>query len=238
MLATDLLLLALDDERGTVLREAAMGLDYGLAGAIVMELALGGCVGVEDDRVAATGTAAADVLLDDALHAITARPDKRISHWVRHFSRGLGGLRQRLLDRLVAQGTLAKRDRRVLLVFHQKVYPELDTRVEHDVRVRVDDALLRGAMPDPETACLIHLAAACRVTDAIYPRAGRKAIATRISELDDAGTAGAHAVAAQVARAETQAVTAATMAAITASTVAATSAATTAACSAGTVACT
>ena len=237
MLATDLLLLALDDERGTVLSQAAIGLDYGLAGAIVMELALRGRIDVNDDKVSTIGPVTDDALLDDALRTIATTPGKNLSHWVWHLSRDLGGLRQRLLDRLVARGTLEKRERRVLLLFHQNVYPERDARVEHDIRTRVDDALLHGQSPDAQTACLIHLAAACRITDAIYPRDQHQAIKARIDALGDAGIAGADAVAGLVAQAETQAVTAATMAAITAATVAATSAATTAACSAGAVGC-
>ena len=237
MLATDLLLLALDDERGTVLPQAAIGLDYGLAGAVVMELALRGRISLDGDVVSTIGAVPDDALLDDALRAIAATPGKDLSHWVWHLSRDLGGLRQRLLDRLVARGTLEKRERRVLLLFHQNVYPERDARVEHDIRARVDAALLQGETPDAPTACLIHLAAACRVTDAIYPRDQHKAIKARIAGLDDAGAAGANAVAALVAQAETAAVTAATMVAITAATVAATSAATAAACSASTVAC-
>lgn len=234
MLATDLLLLALDDERGTVLPQATVGLDYGLAGAVVMDLALRGRIEVHDDqRVATTGGATDDTLLDDALRVIAATPGKQLSHWVQHLSRDVGGLRQRLLDRLVAQGALAKRERRVLLVFHQKVYPERDGRVEHDVRAKVDAALLHGAAPDAPTACLIHLAAACHVIDAIYPRSQHKAIEARIATLGGAGTAGAGAVAGLVAQAETAAVTAAMMAAVTASTVAATSTA----CSASTVVC-
>lgn len=237
MLATDLLLLALDDERGTVLSQAAIGLDYGLAGAIVMELALRGRIDVNDDKVSTIGPVTDDALLDDALRTIATTPGKNLSHWVWHLSRDLGGLRQRLLDRLVARGTLEKRERRVLLLFHQNVYPERDARVEHDIRTRVDDALLHSQSPDAQTACLIHLAAACRITDAIYPRDQHQAIKARIDALGDAGIAGADAVAGLVAQAETQAVTAATMAAITAATVAATSAATTAACSAGAVGC-
>jgi hypothetical protein len=238
MLATDLLLLALDDERGTVLSQASIGLDYGLAGAIVMELALRGRIGVDDGVSTTIGPATDDALLDDALRAIAATPGKDLSHWVWHLSRDVGGLRQRLLDRLVAQGTLQKRERRVLLLFHQNVYPERDARVEHDIRRRVDDALLDGRPPDAPTACLIHLAAACRVIDAIYPHDRHEAIDARIKALGDAGLAGANAVAALVAQAETAAVTAATMAAITAATVAAASAATTAACAASPAACT
>jgi hypothetical protein len=237
MLATDLLLLALDDERGTVFSQATIGLDYGLAGALVMELALRGRIRIDNEAVSTIGPATDDALLDDALRVIAATPGKDLSHWVWHLSRELHGLRQRLLDRLVAQGTLEKREQRVLLLFHRNVYPERDARVEHDIRQRVDDALLHGATPDAQTACLVHLAAACRVTDAIYPRDQHKAIEARIDALGDAGLTGANAVAGLVAQAETAAVTAATMAAITASTVAATSAATTAACAASSVAC-
>lgn len=238
MLATDLLLLALDDERGTVLPQASIGLDYGLAGALLMELALRGGIEVDGDRVTATGTSTGDPVLDETLRLIAATPRKDLSHWVRLLPHDLDGLRQRLLDRLVALGTLERREQRVLLLFHRNTYPERDDRVEHDIRSRIDGVLLHGATPDPQTACLIHLAAACRVTDAIYPRDRRKAIASRIEELGAPAAAGANAVADMVARAETAAVTAATMAAITASTVAATTAATTAACSASSVVCT
>lgn len=237
MLATDLLLLALDDERGSVLPQAAIGLDYGLSGALTMELALRGCIRVEDERVFTSGTSTDDTLLDDALRVIAATPGKTLSHWVQHLPSKVAGLRQRLLDRLVAQGTLAMREKRVLLVFHRKVYPERDARVEHDIRARIDGVLLRGQPPDAETACLIHLAAACRVTDAIYPRGQHEAIKARIEAIDDAGNAGANAVAGAVAQAETAAVTAAMMGAIAASTIAATSAATSAACSASAVSC-
>ncbi|MGH8213126.1 MAG: GOLPH3/VPS74 family protein [Rhodanobacteraceae bacterium] len=237
MLATDLLLLALDDERGTVLPETAIGLDYGLAGSLMMDLALRGCIRVDRDGVFAADPPPGNVLLDDALRVISGNRGKTLSHWVYHLSRELDGLRGRLLDRLVAQGTLEMREKRVLLLFHRNVYPERDSRVEHDIRVKLDDALLRGRTPEAVIACLIHMAAACGVLDAIYPKSLHKAMKVRVAELDDAGIAGANAVASMVARAEMAAVTAATMAAITASTVAATSAATTAACSASTVAC-
>ncbi|MGH8215919.1 MAG: GOLPH3/VPS74 family protein [Rhodanobacteraceae bacterium] len=238
MLTTDLLLLALDDERGRVLPRAAIGLDYGLAGALLMELALRGDVFVDGDRVTATGKSTGDPVLDEALQLIAATPRKDLSHWVRRLPHDLDGLRQRLLDRLVARGTLEMREQRVLLLFHQNVYPERDGRVEHDIRARMDGALLHGETPDAQTACLIHLAAACRVTDAIYPRDQRKAIESRIEELGDPATAGANAVADMVAQAENAAVTAATMAAITASTIAAPTAATAAACSASAASCT
>lgn len=66
------------------------------------------------------------------MRAIAATPGKDLSHWGWHLSRDLDGLRQRRLER------------RVLLLLYRNVYPERDARVEHDIRQRVDDALLLG----------------------------------------------------------------------------------------------
>lgn len=225
ILAADLLLLALDDERGTVLPQAAIGLDFGLAGAVTMDLALRGAIRMERDAVFATATSADDALLDEARRIIADAPGKRLSHWVQHLSRDLGGLRQRIVDRLVSQGALEKRDTRVLLLFHRTVYPERNARVEHDIRARINGVLFQGAVPDPETNCLIHLAAACRVTDEIYPKARHRAIKARIAELDDVETSGINAVNKAVAEAE-----AAMMAAVMVASIAATTTATAAAC--------
>ena len=237
MLATDLLLLALDDERGTVLPDAAIGLDYGLAGAMMMELALRGRLRLDEARVSAVDTDTDDALLDEVSRTIAATPGKDLAYWIPQLVRSIGHLRQRMLDRLVSQGTLEKTRQRVLLLFHREIYPERDGRVEHDLRAQVDAVLLHGQSPDARTACLIHLAAACRVIDALYPKSQQAMIKKRIAELDDAGQAGANAVAGAVAKAEAAAVNAAMVAAIAASTIAATSAATSAACSASAVAC-
>ncbi|HJR11669.1 MAG TPA: GPP34 family phosphoprotein [Rhodanobacteraceae bacterium] len=136
MLATGPLPPALDDERGTVLPQAAIGLDYGLSDALVMEPALRGRIHVEDEEVFTSGTSTDDGVLNDALRTIAATPGKNLSHGVRHLSRDLGGPHQRLLDRPVARGTLEKREKRVLLLFHQNAYPERDIRTRVEVQPR------------------------------------------------------------------------------------------------------
>lgn len=227
MLANELLLLALDDERGTVHSAVQIGLDFGLAGAVIAELAIrerlreGDTLSIDGD--AKTG----DAVLDDAMAAIAAKPGKNARYWVNHLSRALGGLHKRLLDGLVAQGTLERRDQRILLLFHRDVFPERDGRVEQDVRARLDAVLLHGGQCDQRTRWLIQLAAACRITDAIYPRAQRAAVKSRIKQLDAAADVASVAVERAI-----KAEQAAIMAAIVAASVAATTASTTAACSA------
>lgn len=231
MLAEALLLLALDDERGTVHGAAAAGLDYGLAGALLMQLTLDGRLSLDGRHLLATGADNGDPLLDDVLATIRARPGKTVAHWVQGLPTMMRPLRQRLLQRLVARGTLEKRQRRVLLIFRQTVHPEHDGRIEHDIRRHLDDVVLRGAEADAPIRALLQLAVACHVTHALYTRKQRETLKQRLdafrrSPLGDG-------VAQAVVQAETTALTVAIMAA----SVAATSAATLAACSAATSSC-
>jgi hypothetical protein len=232
MLADELLLLALDDERGTVYSAVQIGLDFGLAGAVVAELAARGRLVGDDALSIEDGVKSGNAVLDDAMAAIAAKPGKDTRYWVGHLPRALGGLHKRLLDGLVAQGTLERRDQRILLLFHRDVFPERDGRVEQDVRARLDAVLLHGGPCDQRTRWLIQLAAACRITDAIYPRAQRATVKSRIKQLDTADDVASSAVDRAI-----KAEQAAIMGAIIAASVAATAASTAAACSAASSAC-
>lgn len=232
MLADELLLLALDDERGTVHAVARMGIDFGLAGAVIAELAARGRLADGDALSIEDGLRTGNAVLDDAMAAIAAKPGKDARYWVNHLPKVLGGLHKRLLDGLVAQGTLQRRDQRILLLFHRDVFPERDGRVEQDVRARLDAVLLRGEPCDQRTRWLIQLAAACRIIEAIYPRAQRATVKSRIKQLDTVDDVASNAVDRAI-----KAEQAAIMAAIIAASVAATAASTAAACSAASSAC-
>ena len=75
-LAEELLLLALNEEKGTVLTAASMALPYGLAGALLVELIEAGLVRIEGkELVAALRGSARDEMLDGILGTI--RSSKR-----------------------------------------------------------------------------------------------------------------------------------------------------------------
>ncbi|HEX7342284.1 MAG TPA: GPP34 family phosphoprotein [Rhodanobacteraceae bacterium] len=233
-LAEALLLLAFDDEKGSVLGTAYAGLDFGLAGAMVAELAARERLRVDGKKLfAIEGPALDHGLLDATLAALADKPGKRVDWWVRNLSHVLVGLRRKLLDGLVAQGVLEHRDERFLHVFHVQRYPERDGHVEHDIRRQLDAVLLDDKAPDARTHWLIQLAAACKVTDVIYPRRKFTAVHQRIKALQKTGDS----VAAGAVEAAIQAEQAAVMAAIMAASVAATAAASSSACAAAAAAC-
>ena len=68
-----LLLLALHDEKGTVGWSTGSGLEFGLAGGLLLDLALQGRVAVDGERVSAVALApSGDELLDEALARVLA----------------------------------------------------------------------------------------------------------------------------------------------------------------------
>lgn len=230
-LADELLLLALNDETGAVHSSASMALDFGLAGALLMELALNDRLDTDGKKLAvADRRPLGNPILDDALRAIAESPTQRTPQdWVNRLSRALGGLRQRLLDDLVANGTLERREGRLLLIFPVTRYPEHDGRIEDDLRAALDRVLLENQEPDQRTALLVRLIKSCELISVLYGRERRKMVKARIDEL------AAREIYGQAVDQAIQGAQAAVNAAIIASTVAATSAST-AACSASTAA--
>src|SRR5512136_398316 len=113
-LAEELLLLALNDEKGTVSIAASMGLPYGLAGALLIELQEGGLIRIEGkELVPASAGPVKDDLLGEILGTLrSSRKTRTLGHWVAVFGRTGGKIKKRLLTRLVAKRILTMEERR------------------------------------------------------------------------------------------------------------------------------
>ena len=143
-LAEELLLLALDDEKGSVSFSASMALPYGLAGATLMELILRGRLAVEDGKLTVADPApTGDELLDEAAAAIRAEKRQRdAKHWVSALSGKLKRHERRLEDRLIHRGVLRRDERKLLWLIPDTRYPAVDRRLELDTRARIRAVLL------------------------------------------------------------------------------------------------
>ena len=219
LVAEDLLLLLLDDEKGTM--TVASHAQPLLGGALLVELALAGAVEVEPDpgrwRAAkvhpvAGATPPADPLLAAALAAVAERP-RRAQDLVGRIGKGV---REQLQDRLVERGVLEGRAGRILGLFPTTTWPAVDVRHEREVRQRLQAVLVTGLDPDPRTAAVIALLAAVDQAHRQVDRGGLSAgqVRKRAKQVADG------AWAASVARDAVQAAQAATTAAVTAATAA------------------
>ena len=157
-----MLLLALDDERGTVFFGTSS--EHALAGAMLAELVLDGHLRLDGEGKAAkvlVGPEAStgDALLDEAIALVAAdsRP-RAVTHWATKFA-AVKKLKHRAATALVDRGILRATQDRVLFVFERTRYPEKDRRPEQQLIHEIKTVLLgSGRNVDPRTVTLIALA--------------------------------------------------------------------------------
>ncbi|MGC9667949.1 GOLPH3/VPS74 family protein [Planosporangium sp. 12N6] len=183
-LAEELLLLAYDDAGSAAINTQMLG--YGLAGALLMELALAGRVDVADKRVTVTDAApTGDPVVDEALARIGAE-HRKPQDWVIRLAKGLPG---RLLDGLVEAGVLRREQDRVLWVFPRTRYPSAtgaQPEPETETRDRLRAAVTGDGPVDPRTAALCALVRAVRLEKTAVPGVPAKQVRERLKAVADA----------------------------------------------------
>ncbi|MEV5964110.1 GPP34 family phosphoprotein [Kribbella sp. NPDC051952] len=183
LIAEDLLLLLYDDETGKPIT-GSPGLDYSLAGAVLIELTLLGKLDIaEQGDVVKAGrlkvldpSPTGDAILDQRLAYVVNKPGKRPKDQIGAMSKKL---RDEVLVRLAERGVLEQDQGKVLGLFPVKRWPAKDARHELEVRSQLESVLKVGTTPDQRTGALIALLSALNVvpkvvTDAVDKRALKK----------------------------------------------------------------
>jgi len=218
LIAEDLLLLVLDDEKGTMQTAYARPV---LGGAVLVELALTGAVEVEEKtsvwrsaKVRVTGQVPDDEVLRDAC-AVVAEKERSAQDLVERIGRKLD---DRLAERLAEKGILERRKDKMLGLIPVTRWPAVDSGHEQEVRRQLTAALVQGVTPDERTGALVALLHAISRAHKVVDRDGLPAsqVRKRAKELSEGAWA---------AKAVRDAINASTAAIAAASTAAATGAA-------------
>jgi hypothetical protein len=196
-IADELLLLGYDDTGEPAVGQPA--LDYALSGAILVELALSGRIGIADNRVdVLRQEPTGDAIVDAALVRIGADGQRRRPNdWI---GRLTDGLRERLLERQIEAGVLRRAEGRVLWVFPHTTYPTVDgatPAAEVATKQRLAAALDGDGDTEPRMAALCGLVAAAGLERQVFPDRPAKDVRRRLKEIaegDWASAAVKHAI--------------------------------------------
>jgi hypothetical protein len=177
LIAEDLLLLMLDDDSGKL--TGTTYLDTGIGGAVLVELALAGCVEVVKGSglwarakvVPAVSDPPSDPLLLESMELVRAK-ERTAEDLVNRLGKKR---REVLLDRLRERGILEETEERVLGLIPRRRWPTVDSTHEDDVRRRLANVLLRGASPDERTAALVSVLSALDLAHKVIDRDGLSA---------------------------------------------------------------
>ncbi|MEE6310373.1 GPP34 family phosphoprotein [Plantactinospora veratri] len=159
-LAELIALLAYDNDG--VARGTDANLDYGLAGALLMDLALAGRIDVVGKYVVVTNPEPTDVRLTDfALHHLQRdRRAREPRDWIIRFTKDV---RAAVLSQLIDAGTLRPETDKVLKVVPRTRYPTQDGSeppAKTEARQQIRSAATRSDRVDARTAALCGLVSA------------------------------------------------------------------------------
>jgi hypothetical protein len=164
-LAEELLLLAYDDQSGKA-TGSRIGLDLGMAAAVLVDLALKGRVAYVDGFLKVidekpTGDPIADAVLERAAADEPHTP----AQWLQRLRHRL---RTRVLEDLIARGVVRDVDETQMEFIHVHRYPTTDPAFEAEIRRRLAEALVGSdGLCDERTAALATLLVSCRMEPAL-----------------------------------------------------------------------
>lgn len=169
-IAEEFLLLALDDEKGVICNQPFMGLEFGLAGAVLMELSLMNRISADDKVLELIDdTATGNQIFDDSLSMIREQQSSEpAKYWVWKLGIHIQEIKDYFICDLIERGILEKKEKNILGIYKRKCYPLIDDQVEREVKQRIRHIILENCDPQPRDIVLISLMRACNLTSQIF----------------------------------------------------------------------
>jgi hypothetical protein len=183
--AEEIVLLALDEQRGDFARLPDSELAVALVGAVMMELAFLNRIDIDNKSLLVVdGTSTGSAVLDASLEIMKASgKEDTSSYWLQRLAGQANAIRQEALEQLVRKGVLRREQSRVFWIFPSKRYPTLDNQEIKAVEARLRELILGDDIPDPRDAVLISLINACRLWHYLFSAAELERVRPRLNDL-------------------------------------------------------
>ena len=193
-IAEEVLLLFLDDQKGTFIRGPDIHVELAMSGAVLMDLAFANRIDTDPERLFVVDQSpVGDRVLDDLLARIAAtEPERTTEYWLNWIREDVPDIMGHFIDRLVEKGILRQMEEKILWVFETRRYPVIDDREEREVKRRITSVLFSDEIPDPRDVVIIGIVNACDLLDVILHH--REVVKVRgraeqISQMDFIGQA-------------------------------------------------
>ena len=186
-LAEELVLVALDDEHGTLLPTPTFALEHALAASLIMELTLHGRLDSDMNSVIVlSNTPTGSANLDEVLALISADKEQRsTAAWVDRLASPDSQLRNRIVKSLVDRGILSSVEKRLLWVFKRRVYPPTSGLEEREVKSRIMTLLYSDEIPEARDSLLVGLLRATGLFEHLLSGSEYQRLRRRIDQVAD-----------------------------------------------------
>lgn len=182
-LAEELFLLALDDDEGWIVAPALDTLRYGLAAALLADLALHDKIVVAEQRIVVRDLRPlGDDLLDDTLKRLagSSKP-RKVKYWLNAL--GFRKLPKQIAQSLVARGVLVEKERQYEWAQPYVAAARPDAPAKYWIKQDLRAAALTQGRPERRTLVLLSLMQGCRLLTLVFTKDERKTARKRLDDL-------------------------------------------------------
>jgi hypothetical protein len=182
----ELLLLAIHEDKGTLMASYKDNLRVGLVGAILAELALMGKISLKDEqRIGVLDSSpTGDDILNQVLEGIGAEnKERKIVYFLGGLIKKTKKLAKRLTENLVQKGVVSQEEDRLLWVMSDSAPSDLNASAKYLMKNRLRALVLTSAQAEPRDIALLNLIRACGLLDLVFVRDERKLANRRIYEM-------------------------------------------------------
>lgn len=187
-LSEELMLLAVNDDKGHFILSATSDLPYGIAASLVLELSYREIITInEKGIVELKKDTKTDIdFLDFAINLIRrTKKLKDCEFWIRSFALEYKVFKEQIIENLVLKGILKRKAKKFLFLIDFNKYPTLNPAPELETRDKIHKVVLMGVKPDKVIYDLIVLLYCCNLVDEVFPKNLRKAANKFIKKLTE-----------------------------------------------------
>lgn len=184
-LAEDIILLLLDDDTGKLASIDLMTLNYAMAGAVLMDLALRNKIDNDlESLIVADSTPTGLQILDTYLDKISSEnKENNTRYWLTELSNYGEDIVDSALNMLVEKKILKTEEKKILWVIATRVYPMIDDKEEKEVKRRIIDLLMSDEIPTPQDVVLVSLMDTCSLFTMILSSKEVEKLSSRIEQI-------------------------------------------------------
>lgn len=178
-----LFILAIDDDQGAITASVKNKLRYGLAGAILSELAILGKIVSEEGRIrVADATPTGDPLCDHALTRIAAmKKPPKMERLVNDLAKE--PLFKQTAERLAERNIITIEKKNFAWISPSVVYPQVDGSTKYWLKARLRAIILAGEKPEAKDIALFSLLTACQLLRLVFTRDERQSARKQVNAL-------------------------------------------------------
>lgn len=184
-LPEQLMLIALKDEKGTVLFTAMGILPFSIVGAVLIELYFANKIDYEDNKIIVKdSTPTGNDFFDDILKIIVDSGKKKdTKYWMLRITDKIKNLKERTLQHLVKNNVLKEEKYKVLSLITKTKYPTINPEPEKELRSRIKKFILKHENPDEKNVALLCLVQVTRLLEDLFEKSEIREAKQRIDEL-------------------------------------------------------